>query len=114
MTEGLTQRQRHQAEVQAYRVGRFSASGEILTAVSDVTGLSVWKILNSPKSHAESRARWLYMLYARRVQNRTLEDIGGALHRTPSTVFNGVNRAHDLCIIDSDFRAQYDAVKALL
>jgi len=87
---------------------------DVVIAVSREAGIPTEVMLGRGRKHALARWRHLAFLLAHELTHEPLMQIGRAMNRDHSTVWNGCRRAKERMENDVPLRRAYDKLKASL
>ena len=87
---------------------------DVVIAVSREAGIPTEVMLGCGRKHALARWRHLAFLLAYELSHQSLVQIGKAMNRDHSTVWNGCRRAEERMKDDGQLRRAYDKLKVSL
>ena len=87
---------------------------DVVIAVSREAGIPTEVMLGRGRKHALARWRHLAFLLAHELTHEPLMQIGRAMNRDHSTVWNGCKRANERMQDDEKLRSAYVKIKASL
>lgn len=87
---------------------------DVVIAVSKEAGIPTEVMLGRGRKHALARWRHLAFLLAYELSHQSLVQIGKAMNRDHSTVWNGCRRAEERMKNDVQLRRAYDKLKVSL